>query len=117
MQAKRRLKRRAPLIVCLVGLLAIYLFCKLTGKLAWIDWAEVLFFGSLIETLWQVTHHFRDANEKKEAPPPSQEVLAMAADSMTKLAAIREYRKESRLGFKEARRAIEAQLASPAVVQ
>jgi len=116
-QGRRRLRRRAPFLVFFFGLLAVCFFCKLTGMLGWIDWGEILFFGCMVAECWQLIHHFADANEKKEVPPPSEEILVLASDSMTKLAAIRRYRKETRLGFKEAKKAIEAQLASATFVQ
>jgi hypothetical protein len=98
------------------GLLGVYLFSKLTGMMVWIDWGEVFFFGFPIAQLWQVFHHLGDANEKKEVSPPSEEILVLASDSETKLAAIRQYRKETRLGFREAKSAIEARLASATLV-
>jgi hypothetical protein len=115
-QVKRRLKRRAPFLA-FCAFLGVCFICKLSGLLRWIDLGQVLFFGWIFAQIWMVFHRFADANEKKEVPPPSEEILVLASDSMTKLAAIRKYREETGLGFREAKEAIEARLACAAIVQ
>jgi hypothetical protein len=107
----RRLRRRRALIVfvCILGV------CWLLQKVAGgprADLSCLLILGFFIAQFWKLFHDAADANEPKEVAPPSEEVLALASYPMTKVNAIKMYRKESKLGLKEAKKAIEDALRS-----
>src|SRR5262249_39074928 len=107
----RKLKRRRALIV-FVSILGIgWLLQKIVGGPKG-GWSCLLILGFFIAEFWNHFHNAADANEPREVAPPSEEVLTMASYPMTKINAIKMYRKENKLGLKEAKKAIEDALRS-----